>query len=237
MSQVWEHSQAKGGALVVLLAIADFADDSGKAWPSVETLAKKARMKERNVQLSIRKLRKLGELRVSKPGKFRSNTYHVAQMGAIFTPPQSLRVHPTTPQDVVDYTPRVHPTTPEPSLTVSEPPIKVSRKKRAPNPLTNSPEIEMYREITKRRPLEENYQTVIESLRGKTLEVARPYFAAWMTISENRGNLTWLVDWLQSGRPACEFGAKRNGHNTNHQPPLRRMMSPADIAAQEASRK
>ena len=29
-SHVWEHSPAKGGELLILLAIADFADDNGE---------------------------------------------------------------------------------------------------------------------------------------------------------------------------------------------------------------
>jgi hypothetical protein len=44
LSRVWKHSKARFGDRLVLLAIADFANDAGEAWPSVETLAKKSRL-------------------------------------------------------------------------------------------------------------------------------------------------------------------------------------------------
>ncbi|WP_189654874.1 helix-turn-helix domain-containing protein [Paracoccus mutanolyticus] len=40
----------------MLLAIADFADDDGYCWPSIKSLAKKARMTERGVQKIVRRL-------------------------------------------------------------------------------------------------------------------------------------------------------------------------------------
>ena len=40
-SAIWEYSQAKGSELLVMLAIADNADDHGKAYPSIQYIAKK----------------------------------------------------------------------------------------------------------------------------------------------------------------------------------------------------
>lgn len=79
MSHVWKHSQAKGGDLLVLLAIADFADDSGTAYPSIATLGLKARLDGRNVQRSIRRLITAGELTLSeRQGPHGTNLYQVA---------------------------------------------------------------------------------------------------------------------------------------------------------------
>jgi hypothetical protein len=64
MTRVWEFSTAKEGTLLILLAIADFADDQGRAFPSMERLAKKARMTRRNAQLAIRRLQRTGEVLV-----------------------------------------------------------------------------------------------------------------------------------------------------------------------------
>lgn len=50
MSAIWEHSPHKGSELLLLLAIADNADDRGVAWPSQETLAEKMRMSVRQVR-------------------------------------------------------------------------------------------------------------------------------------------------------------------------------------------
>jgi hypothetical protein len=63
MTAVWEHSTQKEGSLLILLALADFAHDDGSgAFPSVATLAKKARMSERNTQYCLRRLEQAGEI-------------------------------------------------------------------------------------------------------------------------------------------------------------------------------
>jgi hypothetical protein len=68
ISWVWQNSKQSGGALLVELAIADYADDDGRAWPAIESTAKKARMTERNVNYIIeRKLKPTG-LTVTRNG-------------------------------------------------------------------------------------------------------------------------------------------------------------------------
>ncbi len=65
MTWVWDHSPATGTDHMVLLAIADAADDDGtNAWPSEATLAHKARVSERTVRRSLRALEELGVLTV-----------------------------------------------------------------------------------------------------------------------------------------------------------------------------
>lgn len=66
MSEVWEKSGFGGSELLLLVAIADFSDDDGKAWPSIPVLAQKIRMSERNVQRLIAKLVEGGELAVER---------------------------------------------------------------------------------------------------------------------------------------------------------------------------
>lgn len=61
-NSVWKHSTQEGTALLMLLAIADSADEYGECWPSVEYLAEKCRMKIRNAQLLIKRLTDAGEL-------------------------------------------------------------------------------------------------------------------------------------------------------------------------------
>ena len=77
--QVWDHSKAKGTALLVLAAIADYADESGKAWPSIVKLAEKVRLSERETRKIVAKLEKSGELCVvhSNGGRNRRNAYHI----------------------------------------------------------------------------------------------------------------------------------------------------------------
>lgn len=80
MSRVWRGGPSRQGALLVLLAIADFADDNGYAWPSVRSIAEKARMTERGVQKVIRELQKQGWLTIETGGgRGGSNRYKVME--------------------------------------------------------------------------------------------------------------------------------------------------------------
>jgi hypothetical protein len=87
MSWVWEHGPDGPGELLVLLALANFADDDGACWPSIARVAHLARMSERNARRVIRKLELGGYLTVelgggraganrfeSKPGQFAPRT-------------------------------------------------------------------------------------------------------------------------------------------------------------------
>lgn len=78
MSQLWEHSQNKGTALLMLLAIADNADERGYAWPGVDYLAEKTRMTRQNVILLIKKIEASGEVSIAKrQGPKGCNMYHI----------------------------------------------------------------------------------------------------------------------------------------------------------------
>jgi hypothetical protein len=82
MTLVWDQSQHKGSELLLLLAIADNANDQGVAYPSVRTLAKKTRLSRRNVQYLINKVEQSGELRVSVgTGPHGCNEYYVLLEG------------------------------------------------------------------------------------------------------------------------------------------------------------
>ena len=68
-SEVWEHSSQKGGALLVLLALADNANnETHLAWPSVRDLARRSRMSERQVRNILRQLEAAKEIRCIEPG-------------------------------------------------------------------------------------------------------------------------------------------------------------------------
>jgi len=78
MARVWESSQHAGSELLMLLAIADFSDDDGNAYPAVATLAAKCRMKPRNCQYILRTLEQSGELSIRpNQGPSGSNLYRI----------------------------------------------------------------------------------------------------------------------------------------------------------------
>jgi hypothetical protein len=68
-SWVWENSEAKGNARLVLLAIADAADAQGdNAWPKQETIARMVRVDVRTVRRLVDDLIELGELQMIRHG-------------------------------------------------------------------------------------------------------------------------------------------------------------------------
>jgi len=76
---VFQNSTAKNSERLMLLAIADsINDDTGTAWPSVETLAAKVNVKERQAQNLIQALEELGELHVKRSiGRRHTSTYQI----------------------------------------------------------------------------------------------------------------------------------------------------------------
>lgn len=88
MSWVWQHSTSEGIDRLVLLAIADAADDDGgNAWPSVATLARKTRVDPRTVQRAVRRLVAVGELTMRpNAGRNGVNVYRVTMTPGA-TPP------------------------------------------------------------------------------------------------------------------------------------------------------
>lgn len=88
-SWVWEHSRSRGAQRLVLLCIADHANDDGlEAFPSLARLARKTGMTERGVQKAIQSLIALGELQVTMGGgRGRSNRYRVLMQTPNDVPP------------------------------------------------------------------------------------------------------------------------------------------------------
>ncbi|MGW4603683.1 helix-turn-helix domain-containing protein [Streptomyces sp. NPDC004532] len=75
---VWARSESRNGARLVMLALADRADDNGCAWPSIEDLADRTKLSPRAVQKGIASLVELGELEVENGGgRHRSNRYRI----------------------------------------------------------------------------------------------------------------------------------------------------------------
>ncbi len=62
MSWVWEHADAEGAEMLVLLALADHASDEGVCYPSMARIARYARITERGAQKAARSLEGKGLL-------------------------------------------------------------------------------------------------------------------------------------------------------------------------------
>ncbi len=143
MTNVWNsQTDFSPSELLVLLALADWANDDGFCWPAVPTLARKARMKDRNAQLILKKLEGEGFIEIlPHQGPKGANMYHVVvqnlhrckrpegvqnpESGGAKTAPEGVQ-NPAGGGVKTD-TQGVHPITPKPSIDTSgEPPEKPS---------------------------------------------------------------------------------------------------------------
>jgi hypothetical protein len=68
MSSVWDSDIKDTFELLVLLALADFANDEGVSWPSLDRLAQKARCSRRGLQNILKRLEEVGILTVKRKG-------------------------------------------------------------------------------------------------------------------------------------------------------------------------
>jgi hypothetical protein len=68
MTMVWEHAPCRENALIVLLALADWSNDSGECWPSIQKLADKTRIDRRSAQRIIRRLAKDNLITIEEGG-------------------------------------------------------------------------------------------------------------------------------------------------------------------------
>lgn len=104
MSAVWAL-ELPDSEKIVLLALADCADDNGACWPSIATLARKVSKTDRTVQAAIKGLKAKGHLgRVEIPGK---GCRYTVQPRINFTPeePSPPKAATPTPEAASDKPP------------------------------------------------------------------------------------------------------------------------------------
>lgn len=145
ISWVWEHSNTEPTERLVLLAIADCANDAGaEAYPSLATLAKKTGLSIRSVQRALRRLVECGELIVNaNAGPHGCNRYRVTMTPGTVSPPSESHPVAVSPRQA-DTPAHSHPT----PVRVSPPP----RQDVTPTPVTVSPEPSFNRKRTVSEP-------------------------------------------------------------------------------------
>lgn len=77
MSQVWDHNCSSHTQKLVLLALADNANDEGSCWPSIATISQKCQLSERCVYEQVGRLVKSHLLSIKSGGGNRSNVYQL----------------------------------------------------------------------------------------------------------------------------------------------------------------
>jgi hypothetical protein len=97
-SAVWATSTAKGGALLLLHAIAYHAHDDGTgAWPSIARLMEMTKFSERNVHYLLRQLEKDGELAIQQGAGPRGTNSYAVTVPGLLAAEQSPPVEADTP--------------------------------------------------------------------------------------------------------------------------------------------
>jgi hypothetical protein len=124
MTLVWELQLADSEKLV-LLALADWANDEGLCWPSIDTLAKKCSKSERTIQACIRSLCSKGHL-TQKRGTHKTPDYIVHPIVRFADPrsgctPQSLHPAAAAPDPRSPCTPTPAAAAPNTSKKPKEP--------------------------------------------------------------------------------------------------------------------
>lgn len=112
MAWAWQQP-IPSTAKLVLLAIADHADDKGKCWPGLSGIAKKCRLSQRAVISNIEQLQQLGlvqkQIRYYESGAQRSNLYILSLKNTVIdSPPGEGYTSPSegdSPSPMID----VHP--------------------------------------------------------------------------------------------------------------------------------
>lgn len=122
MSAVWEREDLDASERLVMLSLADHADDEGVCYPSIARLCKRTSIKERAVQLAIKRLCERGFLTIHRgAGRNGTNLFIVKANPAANAPPQQM--HPAAdaplPPQIMRPTPAAN--APKPSRTINEP--------------------------------------------------------------------------------------------------------------------
>ncbi|MFL5734294.1 MAG: helix-turn-helix domain-containing protein [Chloroflexia bacterium] len=98
ISRVWpEAGNIKPPQLLVLLALADWANDKGECWPKVGSIAKKTGLTRRTITSILGKLEAMGYLQIDhRRGKGQANYY------TLMVPPQPVQAdwRPELPLDL-----------------------------------------------------------------------------------------------------------------------------------------
>jgi hypothetical protein len=100
MRAVFQRSRARGNARLVLLAIASYANDEGKAWPGIDTLSQDTNLTRRSVIRSFKPLVQLKELTIVRQTR-RPNLYYIHLPSSR---PQNDRAQPTRKGDISGQT-------------------------------------------------------------------------------------------------------------------------------------
>lgn len=262
MTWVWTHSQSRNGARLVLLAIADCAsDDGGNAWPSIDTIRRKANLKsDRTVQAAIKELEVLGELKVTpNAGPNGVNRYTVIMRTPVLTTPESAPpqyLHPaefagsetgsesdTTPQDPPQ---NLHPANSAPPQNSASTPANIAGK-----PSLNRPTSSQKTSSSSKKPVTTRGTRIPDDfamtddmiawgrenyphLDGEA--ITAEFVDYWRSIPGARGTrLDWVATWRNRVRQVAERASQSAPQRGQASPKQRRAVTDERLEQADAA--
>lgn len=198
MSAVFDSRTLGPTERLIMLALADHADDDGRCYPSVLRLCDRTGLSERAVQNNIRKLADQGYLRVLVGGgKGNANLYFVSPNPASDAPRTKCTPAPDAPQTPHDVRPNPAPDAPEPSGTTIEASVEAEPRRRrnpeVPIPEGWVPNARNVEDARKRNLTDAEIRHEASQFRDKHLakgSLFRDWDAAWRTWLGNIGKFS-----------------------------------------------
>lgn len=212
MARVWEHSRHDGTALLLLLALADYSDDEGSSYPSVDRLASRCRMTTRNARFLLRTLQASGELQIRRnEGPKGTNRFRIDLDGLAGLKGVSP-LKPVSPLKLLSaggeagFRKPLKPASPEPSLNHQEPNTR-ARKPRAcavVDPSKLIPEADPqtladWQAVRKAKRAGPITPTVVKALRREAGKAGMPVGAV-VALAAERGWQSFKAEWVADAR-------------------------------------
>lgn len=210
MTQVWEIRLPDSEKLV-LLALADCANDEGQCWPSMATLAKKCSKSDRTVQASIKALVAAGHLtRMEVLGKGCRYVVHPTPEAA--SPPKRLPPEKASPPKG---------TTPTPEAASDKPSRTITSPVASPPPRTRGGKIKPFRLPEDWKPDRFADGTVARAVidrRGREWALAAiEAFRNWAANAADRDGIGRKTDWQKAWANWVIEQDKRDGRHGGSQ--------------------
>ncbi|KZY51013.1 hypothetical protein A3734_06535 [Sulfitobacter sp. HI0054] len=253
LTAIWRDPPCKGGDLLCLLAIADNADDTGFAWPSISTIAKKAAMGERGAQKCVKKLAEAGLISIDAGGgRNKTNAYQITTNG-IGQNVEHKNPEQNTPNPGSPFTPI------NPEQTCINPEPAFAKPRTPVHPNSHEPSIEPSVVNKSARDIDRSVLSILSEVQGVHADAAASFVAyrkrhKSKALTETGANrlATHLWEILDRGgdptdalgmaeergwasvQPDWYFNAKGQSNERTHQPSRGRTSTFADEIADAA---
>lgn len=202
MTEVWHNEEPTldGSKLMVLVILADFANDEGICWPSLPTVAKRAKLSDKQVARVVKWLVDNGYVRIISKGDGRKSTVYevLARTKKDVTPgvsPMSSQPpHPRPPWEDIAVSP-------DPLIEPSKEPSGSGRKRPT---RAKSKAVEKFREITHRypnAPAEGAIDMAVDDTHN-ALSAWENVVREWMLRGFSPVNIKGMLEWYEKGIPS-----------------------------------